>query len=145
MPSYSSSGAMSLSSPVNKAREGDIENKEGIVSDKVDVLTLEIEDSKLIELADQWEKSWNDSKKKKDLEKRQLENERYWLGAHHTPAQLQTSKKEIVDNLIFESLETFLPVALRHNPEPMVYSDGTPEGQVLSRKVSDRLKDLADT
>ena len=136
---------MSLSSPVNKAREGDIENKEGIVSDKVDVLTLEIEDSKLIELADQWEKSWNDSKKKKDLEKRQLENERYWLGAHHTPAQLQTNKKEIVDNLIFESLETFLPVALRQNPEPMVYSDGTPEGQVLSRKVSDRLKDLADT
>lgn len=138
------SGFLSLAGRTNKVNQEDLEIKEGVVSDLEDELTLKKTDEELIELANQWEERWNTSAGKSELDRKQKENEKYWLGDHHTPAQKTTGKKELVDNLIFEALETFLPVITRQNPEPMVSSDDSDIGRLLSKKVADRLKDLAD-
>ncbi len=45
---------------------------------------------------------------------------------------------------MFEAIETFLPIATRANPDPMVNSDETPEGQELSKNVKNSLVDWAD-
>jgi len=54
---------------------------------------------------------------------------------HHLP---------LVDNLLFEALETFLPQATRKNPEPIVMADNTPEGKELADKVRKMLIYLSD-
>src|SRR3990167_9323136 len=54
----------------------------------------------------------------------------------------------MVDNLIFESLETFLPQATRRNPDPLITLDATEESNPVKEKfvekVKNRLADLAD-
>src|SRR3990167_1508109 len=136
-------GFLSLARNINKA-EGD-EKEEGIVSELSDELTLKKSDKELKELAEQWEQKWEKSGFRQELERKQKENEKYYLSEHYTNAQKQSGKREIVDNLIFESLETALPFYTKQKGEPMVYSDDTPQGAVLAKKVTERLIDLADT
>ncbi len=50
----------------------------------------------------------------------------------------------MVDNAIYEALETFLPVATKRNPEPQTASDDTPEGKTLSDRVNRMLVYHAD-
>lgn len=138
-------GFFSLGKNVNKTKSEESENKEGIASESSGELTLSKSDEELLKLAKDWEDKWDKSDAKKDLERKQKENERYWLGDHYTPSQKATGAKELIDNLIFEAVETFLPAALRQNPEPIVTSDKSPEGLLLVQKVTDRLVDLADT
>lgn len=138
-------GFISLFSKTNKVGTADMpETEEGIISERVPQLELSISDDDLIKLSDTWEKAWADSAAKKELERKQEENEKYWLGDHATAAQKQSRIRPNVDNLIFESVETFLPVITRQYPEPVVTDDGTPEGKEVSKKVGDRLKDIAD-
>jgi len=136
-------GFLSLARNINKA-EGD-EKEEGIVSELSDELTLKKSDKELKELAEQWEQKWEKSGFRQELERKQKENEKYYLSEHYTNAQKQSGKRELVDNLIFESLETALPFYTKQKGEPMVYSDGTPQGAALVKKVTERLIDLADT
>ena len=135
----------SLARNINKIRGGETEQEEGIVSDLTEELTLKISDEELRKLAKQWEDKWQKSEFRAELERKQKENEKYYLGDHYTVAQKQTGKRELVDNLIFESLETALPFYTKQRGEPMVSSDETPEGTALSKKVRDRIIDLADT
>lgn len=139
------SGILGLGRDINKTKDLEDEIGEGVVSEPTEELSLKMPDKELVDLANQWEKTWNESPTKKELERKQLENEKYWLGDHHTPAQKTSGRKDMVDNLVFEALETFLPVATRQNPEPHTISDETEEGRALATKVDDRLKDLADT
>ena len=138
-------GFSSLGRDVNKVRTGEDETKEGIASPVSPVLTLETPDEDLLTLARKWEQLWQVSESKKNLERKQEENERYWLADHSTPAQRTAGKRELTDNLVFEAVETALPFYTKQHAEPLVSSDETPEGQALSRKVGDRIKDLADT
>jgi len=48
------------------------------------------------------------------------------------------------DNLQFEAEETFLVVDFPKNPEPVVYSDNTPEGNAVSKPVRTMLQFHAD-
>lgn len=116
-----------------------------MVGEPLNELSLEVDDKELVSLAKKWKGRWESSEKKVELEKKQTENEKYWKGDHHTNAQKQTGKRDPVDNLVFEALETFLPVATRQNPEPVIGADDTPEGELVGRKVEKRLIDIADT
>ena len=138
-------GFLSLSRNINKTtgREED-ETTEGIISEPKSELTLDVADEELIRLKNEWQKRWDESQSSKELDRKQKENEKYWLGDHHTSAQKQTGKRELVDNLIFEAVETGIPFYTRQTAEPFTKSDETPEGQLLARKVNDRLVDLAD-
>ena len=128
----------SLFSKTNKAQE----------EDGPDTLTPELElsmtDEELIELTSAWEQTWNKSKVKSEIDQSNEDSEDYWKGKQWTETG---DEHPLQDNLVFESMETFLPVATRKNPEPMVQSDNTDPGNQLSSAVqkfliyhADRLK-----
>ncbi len=147
-------GYASLSSDINKAkRDGTEEKTEGVVSTKLAELTLETSNEDLIKLANEWEKIWKDSPKKVEWEKQIEENEKYWLGKQKSGPTIEGDDRPTVDNLIFESLETYLPQATRRNPEPIVTLDAIeldPQGNEnpihtkYIEKVKRRLADIAD-
>lgn len=82
------------------------------------ILTTDIEDKTLLSLTKDWKTKWDAYYA---IEERTItEAENYWMGKQFSSVELTGSKRPIVDNLIFESLETFLPEATKQNPEPVV-------------------------
>lgn len=79
-----------------------------------------------------------------DVEPQQKLSYNYWLGKQKTDTMEQLDGHDTVDNLIFEAVETFLPIANRANPDPLVVSDSSPQGQALSKNVKNGLVDWAD-
>ena len=145
-------GYASLSADINKRKSEPFdENKEGISSDKIRELTLEMKDEDIIKLTEKWEKTWKDSNAKQEWEKQIEENEKYWLGKHFDIPKADKVRAQ-VDNLIFESLETYLPQATRRNPDPIVTLDSSElidgnENPVHTKyltKVKLKLSDVAD-
>lgn len=138
----------SLGSKINKA-SGTVssETQEGVVSEKLPELKLDMEDKQIIELTEKWTKSWEQSEAKQKWMKRAEENEKYWLGEHYSRPEADKSRA-IVDNVIFESLETYLPQVTRRNPEPMVAlsqsEEDTPEAQEYTKALQSELGELAD-
>lgn len=93
--------------------------------------------SELLDLAKGWESAW--IKGTKDLKKSQKENKDYWLGKQSNGKGVDISgKRKSIDNRIFMALETFLPIATRQNPDPIVEGDDSEE----SRKVADATKNM---
>lgn len=110
----------SLGRNINK-RGGDTaqENVEGVIGVMLPELTLNLDDEKLVQLSDAWEKSWNDSDVKTKWTSAGDENEKYWQGDQYDRPQIDKRRPD-VDNVIFEGLETYLPQVTRRNPEAMV-------------------------
>ena len=133
------SGFFGLQKDINKVRDEDA-NKEGIVSDLTPELELSMDDEELVDLAKQWKKNWEPYQSQ--ISKLQTDNENYWLGQQFRAGE---AKKSLVDNLIFEALETFLPIATRPRADPTVESDGTEEGKVLADRVRKMLIHITDT
>lgn len=134
-------GYFGLSRNVNKLRDDTTEQPDGVVSDFIEELELDISDDELIQLTKQWEKAWN-SYYEPGLKVRQTQNENYWLGlgiSEGTELRSILSGGERArpnaDNIIFEALETFLPVATRQRPEPVVSADDSEEGMALAKSV----------
>lgn len=73
----------------------------------------------------------------------------YWVGAQRSEefniGDTGKNRKELVDNLIFEAVETFLPIATRANPDPLVTADPSEIGQKLAHDIKAALVDWADT
>ena len=130
----------SLFSKINRHKDGDFEVQEGAV-DLLDELKLEMEDKDLISLKDEWLKKWN-KYYSSEVKSKQEENEKYWLGKQFGGAKVE--KRTIVDNVIFEAVETFLPIATKRNPEPTVRSNNTKEGEAIAKKVQGMLVYQAD-
>ena len=138
-------GFLSLGRNVNKTKGEVPEQEQGIVSDLLPELKLNMTDKKLIKLKEKWEGRWNKSKLKGDLVEIWEENENYWLFAENEDLRQEgIHRRSLVDNLIFESFETLLPIATRRNPEPVVSADNTEEGEALADKVTKMLIYLAD-
>ncbi len=120
-------GFYSLSDDVNKTRDGKVQEQEqGAVSEPLEELRLDMDDEELLALKKKWESAWEPYEK--DILQLQSENEKYWVGQQHPGLQYRPTERPLTDNLIFESLETFLPLATKNNPEPNVQGDGTDEG-----------------
>lgn len=130
-------GFYSLGKKVNKVDESSA--REGVVSDLLPELKLEMEDDELINLKKSWIKRWEPYQK--EIYELQKSNEDYWLGKQFCEGD---PKHPLQDNLIFESLETFLPIATRAKADPLVESDNTEEGNALADKVRKMLAFLAD-
>ena len=146
-------GFLSLRQDVNKVKGDRVqeEQKQGIVSNLMPELKLERKDEDLLKLKKQWEKKWNNSQLKGDLIEMWQDSESFWLNAEernkseiHRHRHLN-HRHNLVDNLIFESFETLLPIVTRKNPEPVVSADNTPEGNELSKNTGNMLIYLADT
>ena len=124
---------------MNRHKYPDNEVQEGAL-DLLDELKLDMSDEELINLKDEWLKKWN--LYYPEIKKKQEENEKYWLGKQFEGSKVDD--RPIVDNVIFEALETFLPIATKRSPEPMVIGDNTPEGEKVADKVQSTLVYQAD-
>ena len=141
-----------LGANVNKVKDKlENEHQEGVISDLLPKLKVNTTDIELIMSKKKWESKWKDYNNA-GFKERQERSEKYWKGL---PAKIDTTTdilnltnskdKPQSDNLIFQALETFLPVATKSRPDPMVFSDNTEEGIQLSSSVQKTLIYLADT
>jgi hypothetical protein len=117
------------------------ENLEGPTGEAEDVLTLKLTDEELIDLANDWTTRYAGYESKINV--RQEKNKQFYLGL-----QKEGSSSVVTDaisaNILFEAEETFLPAALSKNPEPVVWSDNTEEGDKQAKAVKTMLQYHAD-
>lgn len=132
-------GFRSLFTGGNRHKSIESEVQEGSF-ELLDELKLEMEDKELIALKNSWVEKWD--KYYGEVKGKQEENEKYWLGKQFKSASVED--RPIVDNVIFEAVETFLPIATNRNPEPNVRGDNTKEGDELAKKVQSMLVYQAD-
>ncbi len=126
----------------NKILDGVADIAEGITGEKEDALSLKLDDDELLKIAEDVTTRYASYEGK--IKERQQENLKYYEGKQKEGTPLSTNDKSIAANLIFQSVETLLPAALSRNPEPVVYSDNTPEGNKISTAVKTMLQFHAD-
>ncbi len=132
-----------IESDTNKIASESGYSPEGVVSDKYGVLTLNMKNEELLKLRNEWEKKYGPYETKiKPTFERNLES---YLGKKKDGQWLYSDDTPIAANLQFEAEETFLAAALAKNPEPVVFSDNTPEGEAISKDVLTMLQYHADT
>lgn len=138
----------SLGRKINKAGgQTSNETDQGVVSEKLPELTLDMKNEDLVKLTSDWEGIWNKSDVKAKWITQSEENEKYWLGNHFNRPDINASKnRPQTDNAIFESLETYLPKITRRNPEPMVTlaQKNKEEDEVANEYATDLGKQLGD-
>lgn len=130
-----------VENPTNKVEAGVGGGAEGVIGEKFDALRFEMSDEELLRLRDKWEasyapyevvyKKWAEKNLESYLGKRP---DGQWLAGDHPLAA----------NIQFEAEETFLAATLAKNPEPVVYSDNTPEGNAVANAVKTMLAYHAD-
>lgn len=131
-----------VESRVNKVNVGAIGFDEGVEGEKENVLTLKLDDEELLELKNQWEKNY--AGYEAVINRKQKANLAAYLGKQAPGASAMVSETALAGNYLFEAEETFLASALAKNPDPVVYSDNTPQGNDLSNSVQTMLQYHAD-
>lgn len=114
------------------------------VDEHVDELTLDMSDEDLLLLSKQWEDKYREYEAA--IKIRQDAQKAYYLGRQKEGGPtVMGDSPAISANLLFEAEETFLPAALSKNPEPVVWSDNTDEGNQVSKDLKTMLQYHADT
>lgn len=127
-----------------KGNASELETQEGVVSDKSPELTLDMDNEKLVRLTESWKRNWEGSDVYAEWSKNGEENEKYWKGKQYQKTVV-AGKREYVDNVIFESLETYLPQTTRRNPDPTVdLARSEPQEKDFLTYCSDLQKTLAE-
>ncbi len=142
----------SLGRKINKATgQSTNETEQGIVSEKLPELKLEMSNEDLVKLTSQWEGIWNKSEVKSKWLTQSEDNEKYWLGNHFNRPDASARANSVrpqQDNAIFESLETYLPKITRRNPEPMVLlSEDNQKDEAkesFAKNIGKKLGEIAD-
>lgn len=134
-------GALNVFSDLNKA-DNINENSNPA---PIDEYESTLSETQILDLVSQWKGTY--SVYYTPIQKTQELAFNYWIGKHRTDDQNMpaTAHQEYVDNLIFEAVETFLPIATRANPDPLVTADPSNIGQKLAHDIKVALVDLADT
>ena len=131
----------------NKGKGADIETEEGVMSEKFPELKLDMSNEDILSLTSKWQKKWKESEVYSDWQTHSKENENYWKGLQHALPKT-TKQRPLVDNVIFESLETYLPQVTRRNPDPMVVlsrkEKQTPENLTYATNLGKELGEIAD-
>jgi len=128
-----------IDNPTNKLLEN-LHDNEGVISDEIDELELDMTDQELLNLKKDYEAKYAPYEGK--ITPRQKQNKAYLQG---TQIQSGLGIKTVPSNLLFEATATFVPQALAKNPEPVVFSDNTEEGKLASNDVKTVLQFLAMT
>lgn len=135
-----------IGSKRNKANNDNDVLDEGQAGALLPVFDVKKTDDELLVIKKSWEYNWQNSEVQKQVLSRGGICFNYWKGKQYTDQSVvDESRRPMIDNIIYESLETFLPIATRKNPEPVVSSDGTAEGEELAKTVKKMLVSLADT
>lgn len=126
----------------NKVPDGVVAGGEGATGFKYGALTLDMSDEELLKLRKQWEAKYAPYEAEiKRLFERNMES---YIGRKKDGQWLYSDDTPIAANLQFEAEETFLSAALAKNPEPVVFSDNSPEGEALAKSVRTMLQFHAD-
>lgn len=136
------SGVESLiGSGMNKTSSGVLSDVEGVESEKFDILDLPMSDEELLTLKDKWESRYQGYEAR--ITAKQKKNKVYYKGGQMegTP---YIAEYPIAANLEFEAAETFYAAALAKNPEPVVFSDNTEQGNSQADGVKTMLQYHAD-
>lgn len=121
--SIRNSGFYSLFAKFNKKKGSyDDEKSEGVI-ESLNELTLEMSDEELQKLTKSWELLYASSAVKARIHNEGDICERYWTGKQFPDTEYENGKRPLVDNVIFEALETMIPQATQQNPEPVVLTD----------------------
>lgn len=131
-------GFLSLASRTNKvgAQGTDFET----IGDPVPELKLEMPDEDLLSLAQTWTRKWDQYIPA--IKRIQDECEAYWLGKQYN---FNTDEdRALSDNVIFESLETVLPIATRPKADPIVESNGDDGSKEVAERVRKMIIYLVD-
>lgn len=134
----------SLGKSINKARGTDAtDTDQGIVGPKFPELTLDMKNEDLAALTRKWDKKWTESSVYTDWVSKADENENYWLGKQYDKPAVDKTRP-MVDNAIFEALETYLPTVTRQDPEAMValVDKELEKDKAAMQFVTDLTKDL---
>lgn len=132
-------GALGLQDDINK---GLPHNGKG-EQEEVPAYESDLKDQDVLTTVKYWVNRYENYSK--EIESWQKDNEHYWLGKQYNPIeQAGTTKRALVDNAIFEALETFLPLATQTNPDPIVASDNSQAGQALGDLVRQAISYQAD-
>jgi len=143
-------GVMGLFSGVNKGKKGSDDGE----ADSLQLPEFEstMKDEEIVTLTTQWDSEYQSYLTNFDIKTMQKDSVNYWLGKQFNDFQLAGTKRPLTDNLIFEAVETFLPIATRANPEPNVTPLGTgddpktqKEAEKFAKDVQTALVDEADT
>lgn len=129
-----------VGSKLNKIQNGNGAD-EGETGDRIDALSLDMNDDELLELRNDWESQYLGYEAQ--LKIRQQTFLKYYAGKQNEGTGY-ASDFPIAANLQWEAAETFYPAALSKNPEPVVYADNTPEGNALADDVKTMLQYHAD-
>lgn len=132
-------GALGLMSDYNKVSDV---KADGTGAAPQEEYTSKFSDEDILRLIGQWKAAY--SVYYGDVEPSQKLSYNYWLGKQKTDTIETLDGNDTVDNLIFEAVETFLPIANRANPDPLVKADSSPEGIELSKNIKNALVDWAD-
>lgn len=139
----------SLGRNINKAvgRQNESETEEGVVSDKFPELKLTMSSEEILKLTGKWIKRWDESEVKSKWDEHGKENEEYWMGKQHNQPK-GSNMRPLVDNVIFEALETYLPQVTRRNPDPMIElsrkEEQTPENLEFAKELQKELGEISD-
>lgn len=131
-----------IESNTNKSRGQDGAQVEGASGEKYDALRVDMTDEELIKLKDDFEKKFAPYEGK--LKPRVEKAEESYCGKKMNGAWLVDTEVPLAANLQFEATETFLAAALARNPEPVVWSDNTAEGQAIATAVKTMLQFHSD-
>lgn len=131
-----------IGNPLNKVPGGAGFGLEGAASDKIDVLDVSMSDEELLELRNEFEKKYAPYEGK--LKPRVDKIRKSYEGKRPDGAWIYDNEIPIAANIQFEATETFLAAALAKNPEPVVYSDNSEEGNEIANQVKTMLQFHAD-
>lgn len=107
-----------------------------------DKVTLSTENKTLDKIVQDWESNYESYKK--DVNDKAKRNETYWKG-DRSELNYILLDQPVVDNLLFDATETFLPQATATNPDPVVTSVNEDEYINASKYIRNILENLADT
>ena len=121
--SIRNSGFYSLFAKFNKKKgRSDTTKEEGVI-ESLEEFTLEMGDEEIRKLTSSWEHLYDGSMVKSRIHNEGDICERYWIGKQFPDTEYENGKRPLVDNVIFEALETMIPQATQQNPEPVILTD----------------------
>lgn len=124
-------GALGLFNGLNKATTSEKDNFNPTPIGIYDSSYSELEITQLIKT---WKERYN--KYYNDIEPSQTIAFEYWIGKQRNDESDAISGNQATnDNKIFEAVETFIPIATRTNPDPIVKCDPSEQGQKLASAI----------
>lgn len=134
-------GVSGLFSPLNKIKEDGSSTFEG-AEDVMGEYDIDLTDDQIISLTRSWKSNY--TKYDAKVKAKQKDSFDYWIGKQYPSVSGLNGDRSIQDNLIFTAVETFIPMATAADPEPVVKTDNTTEGNAVAGIWKNVLEALTD-